>query len=41
MTTYLAEHPGGDDILLKYAGKDATKRFKSVGHTDYAISLRD
>ncbi len=26
VTTYLAEHPGGDDILIKYSGKDATKR---------------
>ncbi|EGR34326.1 succinate, putative [Ichthyophthirius multifiliis] len=41
VTTYLAEHPGGDDILLKYGGKDATQRFKSIGHTDYAISIRD
>lgn len=24
VTSYLAEHPGGDDILLKNAGRDAT-----------------
>jgi len=24
VTSYLAEHPGGDDILLKNAGKDGT-----------------
>ena len=26
VSTYLAEHPGGDDILKRYGGKDATKR---------------
>jgi cytochrome b involved in lipid metabolism len=44
VTTYLAEHPGGDDILLRFSGKDATKIFKSInnsGHTEYAISIRD
>jgi cytochrome b5 len=25
VSTYLAEHPGGDEILKLYAGKDATK----------------
>eukprot|EP00339_Tiarina_fusa_P016820 CAMPEP_0117005208 /NCGR_PEP_ID=MMETSP0472-20121206/5913_1 /TAXON_ID=693140 ORGANISM="Tiarina fusus, Strain LIS" /NCGR_SAMPLE_ID=MMETSP0472 /ASSEMBLY_ACC=CAM_ASM_000603 /LENGTH=60 /DNA_ID=CAMNT_0004706397 /DNA_START=61 /DNA_END=243 /DNA_ORIENTATION=+ len=27
ITPYLAEHPGGDDILIKWTGKDGTKAF--------------
>jgi L-lactate dehydrogenase (cytochrome) len=30
LTSFLAEHPGGADILLKFAGKDATKAFSSM-----------
>ena len=41
VTTYLAEHPGGDDILVKHAGIDGTKKFKEANHSDYAISLRN
>ncbi|KAL4497355.1 hypothetical protein ABPG72_011290 [Tetrahymena utriculariae] len=41
VTTYLAEHPGGDDILLKCSGRDSTQQFRDINHTDYAISLRD
>lgn len=41
VSTYLAEHPGGDDILIKHAGKDATKGFNNENHTQYAISLRN
>lgn len=41
VSSYLTEHPGGDDILLRYGGKDGTKGFRDQEHTDYAISLRD
>lgn len=41
MTTYLAEHPGGDDVLVKHGGIDATKKFKDANHSDYAVSLRN
>lgn len=41
VTTYLAEHPGGDDILISFAGTDATEKFQSVNHTAYAKSLRN
>ena len=30
VTAFLDEHPGGADILLKFAGKDATKAFSSM-----------
>ena len=29
VTTYLAEHPGGDDILVRNSGRDATEGFKN------------
>ncbi|CAK81155.1 unnamed protein product (macronuclear) [Paramecium tetraurelia] len=41
VTTYLAEHPGGDDILLKYGGLDGTQKFLEVNHSNYARSLRN
>lgn len=40
-TTFLAEHPGGDDVLLKYSGIDATKPFDHQQHSAYAVSIRD
>lgn len=33
VTNFLQKHPGGETILLKYAGKDATKAFTNVGHS--------
>ncbi|CAK91615.1 unnamed protein product (macronuclear) [Paramecium tetraurelia] len=41
VTTYLAEHPGGDDILIKYGGLDGTQKFLEVNHSNYARSLRN
>lgn len=35
-TPFLDEHPGGDDILLDTAGRDATREFEDVGHSDGA-----
>lgn len=32
LTPFLKSHPGGSAILLKYAGKDATKPFDASGH---------
>lgn len=36
VTGYLDEHPGGGDILVEQAGKDATQTFEDVGHSDEA-----
>ncbi|KAM3964781.1 uncharacterized protein ACR2FA_001172 [Aphomia sociella] len=33
ITTFLEEHPGGADIMLEYAGQDASTAFRSSGHT--------
>ncbi|OVA00835.1 Cytochrome b5-like heme/steroid binding domain [Macleaya cordata] len=39
VTDYLDEHPGGDDVLLKAAGRDATDEFEDAGHSKSAIEL--
>ncbi len=36
VTPFLDEHPGGDDILIDSAGRDATREFEDVGHSDSA-----
>jgi cytochrome b involved in lipid metabolism len=44
VTPYLAEHPGGEDILLANAGTDASDEFNNKegeGHTEYAFSLTE
>ncbi|CAI5450878.1 unnamed protein product [Caenorhabditis angaria] len=33
ITDFLYTHPGGAEILLEYAGGDATDAFESVGHS--------
>jgi cytochrome b involved in lipid metabolism len=34
ITNFLYKHPGGIQLLLEYAGKDATDAFNSVNHVD-------
>ena len=41
VTEYLDEHPGGDDILLDSSGRDATREFEDVGHSDGARAELD
>ncbi|KOC66145.1 putative cytochrome b5 2 [Habropoda laboriosa] len=41
VTKFLKEHPGGEEVLIDLAGKDATKCFDDVGHTIEAIQLRE
>ncbi|KAF8514839.1 cytochrome b5 [Hysterangium stoloniferum] len=33
---FIDEHPGGDEVMLAEAGKDATEAFEDVGHSDEA-----
>jgi len=33
VTKFLVEHPGGEDIMLDSAGRDATREFEDVGHS--------
>ncbi|KAK6163739.1 hypothetical protein DH2020_000603 [Rehmannia glutinosa] len=39
VTTFLDEHPGGDEILLAATGKDATDEFDDVGHSHDAWAM--
>lgn len=41
MTEFLEEHPGGDEVLLLAAEKDATDDFEDVGHSDSAKELME
>ncbi|XP_070172455.1 cytochrome b5 [Polyergus mexicanus] len=40
LTSFLMEHPGGEEVLLGLAGQDGTECFDSIGHSDEAKQLR-
>ncbi|KAK7283264.1 hypothetical protein RIF29_12671 [Crotalaria pallida] len=39
VTKFLEEHPGGEDVILELAGKDATKEFDAIGHSKGAQNM--
>ncbi|CAK1599257.1 unnamed protein product [Parnassius mnemosyne] len=39
VTKFLDEHPGGEEVLLENAGKEATEPFEDVSHSSDARSL--
>lgn len=39
VTRFLEEHPGGEEVLMEAAGKDATKQFEEIGHSKAAHEL--
>lgn len=39
LTNFLSEHPGGQKIILKYAGKDATQKFDTIHPKDIIEKL--
>ncbi|KAL0695395.1 hypothetical protein Bca4012_062575 [Brassica carinata] len=41
VTSYMDEHPGGDDVLLAVTGKDATDEFEDAGHSKTARELME
>ncbi|KAJ8548035.1 hypothetical protein K7X08_021271 [Anisodus acutangulus] len=41
VSSYLDEHPGGDDVLLGATGKDATDEFEDAGHSKDARELME
>ena len=38
LTSFLHSHPGGSAILIKYAGKDASRPFDVSGHPKDIVS---
>jgi cytochrome b involved in lipid metabolism len=32
LSFFCPQHPGGEEILLEYAGRDATLAFRGIGH---------
>ncbi|XP_044283616.1 cytochrome b5 [Varanus komodoensis] len=39
VTGFLSEHPGGEEVLLEQAGRDATENFEDVGHSKDAQDM--
>ena len=41
VTNFLTKHPGGKEILIKNSGKDSTKEFMDIKHSEDAKKLLD
>lgn len=41
VTSYLSEHPGGEDVLKSLNGKDATEHFRQANHPQHAYARRE
>ncbi|KAI0395837.1 ferredoxin reductase-like protein [Xylariaceae sp. FL0594] len=39
LTKYLHDHPGGADVLLDVAGRDASEEFDNAGHSEDAFEI--
>ncbi|XP_063045078.1 cytochrome b5 [Engraulis encrasicolus] len=39
ITSFLEEHPGGEEVLLEQAGADASESFEDVGHSTDAREM--
>ncbi|KAJ2848419.1 hypothetical protein IWW36_003311 [Coemansia brasiliensis] len=39
VTEFLDEHPGGEEVILDNAGKDATNDFEDIGHSEDAQEM--
>ncbi len=39
VTEFLHEHPGGVDVMQEYIGYDASLAFRSVGHSEDAVTM--
>ena len=37
VSNFMVDHPGGGELLLEQAGKDATNAFDEVGHSNEAL----
>ncbi|CAE7880546.1 Cyt-b5 [Symbiodinium sp. KB8] len=36
---WTSQHPGGDEVILEYVGKDATSEFEALGHSKGAREM--
>ncbi|KAG7171614.1 Cytochrome b5-like 2 [Homarus americanus] len=41
VTRFLLEHPGGEEVMMEHAGRDATIAFRGVGHSVPALQALD
>ncbi|KAL2485451.1 Cytochrome b5 [Abeliophyllum distichum] len=41
VTSFLEDHPGGEEVLLAAAGKDASEEFENAGHGSAARLMLD
>ncbi|KAJ5899577.1 hypothetical protein N7495_004321 [Penicillium taxi] len=41
VTSFVDEHPGGEEVLMDVAGVDGTEAFEDVGHSDEAREILD
>ncbi|KAF9354763.1 hypothetical protein BGX26_007387 [Mortierella sp. AD094] len=39
VTGFIDEHPGGEEVLIDEAGRDATESFEDVGHSEEARDI--
>jgi len=39
VTPFLNEHPGGEEVLIEQAGKEASEAFEDVGHSSDAREM--
>lgn len=39
VSPYLDEHPGGEEVIVDFAGADATEAFDDIGHSDDAHEI--
>lgn len=40
-SSFVDEHPGGEEVLLDVGGQDSTEAFEDVGHSDEAREILD
>ncbi|XP_068236135.1 cytochrome b5-like [Palaemon carinicauda] len=41
VTQFMMEHPGGEEVIMEHAGRDATIAFRGVGHSVPALQALD